>query len=71
MASDSAVAFSATVKELGLEALQPKLVENGWDTFMNFAFSTSDQTGKDASKFEDEVLKKFFDMENQKTLIPR
>ena len=46
-AADSAVVFAKRVAELGLGPRLAKMVELGWDTFNNFAFATSDTSGKD------------------------
>ena len=49
---DSKTVFAQAVKDLELEILMPKMVEEGWDTFANFAFCVPDFSGKDASAFE-------------------
>lgn len=72
MAADSVVAFKEQVDTLGLTDLYAKFQSNGWDTFMNFAFSTSDSTGKDPAVFEAEVIKVLLDdPAAEKALIPR
>ena len=45
----------------------------GWTTFNEFAFSSSDSTGRDGKSFEAEVLPKLIDVEDavQKKLIPK
>ena len=56
MASDSEVAFKAAVIAMDMEALYPKFVAQGWLTFNDFAFSTSDPKGSDPEWFNKEVI---------------
>ena len=49
---DSKTVFAEAVKELELDVLMSKFLEEGWDTFANFAFCVPDFSGKDASAFE-------------------
>lgn len=69
---DSKGVFSAALNDLGLDSLGAKLTEYGWATFGNFAFATSDPTGKDASLFEKEVIKDILPEDGSlKSLIPK
>ena len=47
-------AFTAFVKELGLDSLIPTLDENGWETFRDFAFSVPHSAKDDY--FEEKVI---------------
>ena len=49
---DSKTVFANAVKELELDDLMPTFLEEGWDTFANFAFCVPDFSGKDATAFE-------------------
>ena len=74
MGGDSKVAFAATLQELGLDKLKDQFVKNGWDTFVNFAFSTSDPKGADPAAFQNEVVEVLLGKEpaqGDKALIPR
>ena len=74
MGGDSKVAFTATLKELGLDKLKDQFEKNGWDTFVNFAFSTSDPKGADPAAFQKEVVDVLLGTdpgEGNKPLIPR
>ena len=58
---DSKTVFAEAVKDLELDVLMPKFLEEGWDTFANFAFCVPVFSGKDASAFEaviDTILNK-------------
>ena len=44
--ADSTTCFFQTVSELGLSAIKPKLEAEGWTSYNDFAFSTSDTSGK-------------------------
>ena len=72
IAADSTAAFRALVKELNLDAIWPKLDENGWTTFVNFAFSTPDSTSKDVEGFEKSVLPALLDIAKpeEKRMVP-
>ena len=59
---NSKSAFAAALKELELSTLVPKFEANGWDSFNDFAFSTSDPTGKDAEAFTKEVIAVLIDL---------
>ena len=73
MASDSKVAFKAAVAELNLDIFMAKFAENGWETYADFAFATSDPTGKNAELFEAEVVSKLIDKgkPEEMKLVPR
>ena len=72
MAHSSKTAFSKALLEFGLESLKDQFVKNGWDTYADFAFSTSDPSGKDASAFQKEVVETILkDDGSQKSLIPK
>ena len=49
---DSKTVFAEAVKELELGTLMPKFLDEGWDTFANFAFCVPDFSGRDATAFE-------------------
>ena len=69
---NSTTAFAAALKELELDSLLPKMSEFGWDTFNDFAFSTSDPSGKDADAFQTQVVDKLLATDgSQKRLVPR
>ena len=51
-AMDSKTVFAQAVKDLELDALMPKFLNVGWDTFANFAFCVPDFSGKDGTAFE-------------------
>ena len=71
--ADSKSSFAAAVAELGLSALADKFKAEGWDSYNDFAFSSSDTTGKDNTVFESEVLPKLINVEdeNEKKLKPK
>ena len=72
MAVSSKIAFAAALKEMELDVLAPKFAENGWDTFADFAFSTSDPSGKDHELFESQVVKVILAPDgSQKRLVPK
>ena len=72
MAHASKTAFSKALSEFGLEPLKDQFVKNGWDTYADFAFSTSDPSGKDAGAFQKEVVDTILkDDGTQKNLIPK
>ena len=60
--ADSITSFSAALADMGLTTLQPKFELEGWVTYNDFAFASSDQTGKDTTAFEREVLAKLVDI---------
>ena len=72
IASDSVASFRALVKELGLDSLWSKFDDNGWNTFVNFAFSTPDPSCRDVPGFEKEVLPVLLDVEKpeEKKMVP-
>ena len=49
---DSKTVSVEAVEELELEDFMPKFIDEGWDTFANFAFCVPDFSGKDATAFE-------------------
>ena len=71
--ASSTSAFDAALSDLGLSNLKDKFEAMGWTTFNEFAFSSSDSTGRDGKAFEGEVLPKLIDTEDteQKKLIPK
>ena len=71
MAMDSKAVFLASLKELDLLPLKEKFDENGWDTFGNFAFCTSDTTGKNPEAFEKVITELLPTDGTKKSLIPR
>ena len=72
MAMDSKTVFSTALKELGLDVLEEKFVENGWDTYGDFAFATSDPTGKNAELSQREVVDEILPKDGSlKRLIPK
>ena len=72
MAMDSKTVFSTALKELGLDVLEEKFVENGWDTYGDFAFAASDPTGKNAELFQREVVDEIPPKDGSlKRLIPK
>ena len=73
MAGDSEVAFKAALDSLELGALHETFKKEGWKTFMDFAFSTSDPKGSDPALFEKEVVHVLLGAEpgEKKALIPR
>ena len=68
---DSKVVFLAALRELELHPLQEKFIENGWDTFGNFAFCTADPSGKNPEAFEKVIVELLATDGSQKSLIPR
>ena len=58
------------MNDYGLKDLAGKFKEMGWDTFSDFAFATSDPSGKDASAFQKEVVETVLTGE-QKAMIPK
>ena len=68
-AVDSKFAFANRLAELGLGDLKPKFESNGWATFGDFAFATSDFQGKDPEKFEKEVVDKL--LGDDKSRVPK
>ena len=74
MDGDSKVAFTAAATELGLAQFLPQFEANGWDTFNDFAFATSDPQGRDPEAFDKEVVKPLLDIENvaeNKKFLPK
>ena len=68
---DSKTVFAEAVKELELQELMSKFLDEGWDTFANFAFCVPDFSGKDATAFE-AVLETFLNKDgSQKKLKTR
>ena len=55
-AAESENVFFARLSALSLIDLKPKFVERGWTTFADFALGCSDFTGKDAAKFQSEIV---------------
>ena len=70
MAHSSKTAFSQAMTDYGLGELAEKFKEMGWETFADFAFATSDPSGKDASAFQKEVVETVLTPE-QKAMIPK
>ena len=73
-AMDSKTVFAEAVKDLELDVLMPKFIEEGWDTFANFAFCVPDFSGKDAAAFEpvlDTILAKDDSQKKLKTRLRR
>ena len=70
--ADSTAGFRALVKDLGLDHLWDKFEANGWNNFVNFAFSTPDPSFKDVPGFEKTVLPEILDVSDaeQKKLVP-
>ena len=56
MAGSSEVAFKAALDSLEIGALYDTFKKEGWKTFVDFAFSTSDPKGQDPQAFEKEVI---------------
>ena len=54
---DSKTVFVARLAELGLGGLKDKFIAQGWCTFADFAFATSDFKGTDPALFEKDVIK--------------
>ena len=72
MAHSSKTAFGQALADYGLTELQAKFKENGWETFNDFAFSTSDPRGQDASLFHKEVIEELLPNDgSKKALIPK
>ena len=74
MGGDSLVAFNGALVDMGLEKLKDVFAKNGWNTFLNFAFSTSDPKGADASAFQKEVVDVLLGADpspDDKALVPR
>ena len=73
MAGDSEVAFKAALGALGLDKLYDTFSKQGWKTFMDFAFASSDPKGADPSAFEKEVVQVLLgtDPGENKNLVPR
>jgi len=72
MAVSSKVAFTAALRDMELSILAAKFDENGWGTFEDFAFSTSDPSGRDTDMFEKQVLAELLAADgSQKKLIPK
>ena len=68
----SETAFKSFVAELQLTPLWDAMVTNGWKTFGDFAFSTADPEGKDATLFEKQVVDVLLASDgSQKHLLPR
>ena len=44
--ADSVTCFTAALTELGLDTLKKKFDDEGWTTYNDFAFSSSDSSGK-------------------------
>ena len=68
---DSKVVFDAALSDLDLTPLKEKFISNGWDTFGNFSFCTSDPSGKDHDAFEKVITELIASDGSQKQLIPR
>ena len=72
LAVSSKTAFKAALAELELTSLAAAFEDNGWETFFDFAFSTSDPSGKDHQLFEAEVIKVLLAADgSQKKCIPK
>ena len=72
MAHNSKTAFEQALAETGLTELKEKFTEFGWDTYNDFAFSTSDPAGKDPDRFQKEVLEVILPGDgSKKNLIPK
>ena len=72
MAHNSKTAFERALAETGLTELKAKFTEFGWDTYNDFAFSTSDPAGKDPERFQKEVIDAILpDDGSKKSLIPK
>ena len=72
MAHASKTAFAKALHEYGLDPLKEQFKKNGWDTYSDFAFSTSDPSGKDASAFQKEVVDEILKSDgSEKHLIPK
>ena len=71
--ADSATCFNDTVNELGLQTIKPKLEAEGWTTFNDFAFSSSDSSGKTRKCLRRRSLGKLLDVNdpNDKKLISK
>ena len=68
----SKVAFTAALRDMELSILAAKFEENGWGSFEDFAFSTSDPSGRDTDMFEKQVLAELLAADgSQKKLIPK
>ena len=50
--ANSTVCFKAELESSGLGKLLPVFQEQGWECFQDFAFCTTDPTGKDSALFE-------------------
>ena len=73
MAGDSEVAFKAALDDMGLSELHDQFKKSEWNTYMNFAFSTSDPKGADPAAFQKEVVSVLLGETpgEDKALIPR
>ena len=74
MALDSASVFDAAITDLGLTALKPKFVSEGWATFADFAYCTPDISGRDTSAFEkvvDDLLEEDGSQKNLRVKLHR
>ena len=71
--ADSVTCFDAALVELGLTDIKSKFADEGWATFNDFAFSSSDTSGKSTETFEKEVVPKLIDLDNatEKKLLAR
>ena len=78
MAGNSEIAFKAALESLEIGNLHGLFVAQGWKTFIDFAFATSDPKGQDPKLFDEEVIQVLLgkpDAETgygeKKTMIPR
>ena len=72
MAHSSKTAFARALAEYGLESLKDQFIKRGWETYSDFAFSTSDPSGKDPQAFQKEVVEEILAKDGkEKHLIPK
>ena len=72
MAHASNTAFAKALSEYGLDPLKEQFAKSGLETYADFALSTSDPSGKDASAFQKEVVDTILkDDGSEKHLIPK
>ena len=72
MAHASKTAFGQALIDYGLAELEAQFKENGWETFNDFAFATSDPRGQDAAAFQKEVIEVLLPSDgSKKALIPK
>ena len=72
MAHSSKTAFAKALAEYGLESLKDQFIKRGWETYNDFAFSTSDPSGKDPQAFQKEVVEDILAKDGkEKHLIPK